>query len=508
MLRTSHFNKIIKTITVIFLLAGGIMFPAPKPSPVDLQTMLKTAERYLDWQYFAEARDAYLEILRQYPDSGRVHETLGYIYMAQQEYGEAISHFEKELAQAPGNELARLLLGIAHFQAGHAGTAWKLIAQVNANRSALKKSHFPRKFMNDNPGLLPFIRGILYLEQNEWQNAEAMMAEAIEQKYCLAEILVQLIDLYLRQQNAASATVALVRLARENSQMAEQLDAFVKAQDSQQAHDYANSRPLIIRYFRQPVALIVDELNKMARSAVERADPSSAFKTWEKALSADDNRFDIHYNLALIYCLYNFKQEALFHCRRAIDLGDSQFQAWALNLAGNIHFEMRNFEQARKYYQQAIHLDPKYLKCRNNLGATYWKLNDLAKAEAEWLLVIRNSGKGEKEQAIRELNQDEKIKVIVDVKESDEIIEASKSLARLYVEQKRAAEAIPLLEKVLQFIPSDSAAHFELGKIFMQMNQPALALSHLKAALKHGTENEFEAVNLCAKLEKILTHSH
>ncbi len=493
-----------KTIAVIVLLAGGIMFPAPQPSPDDLQTMLKTAERYLDWQYFTEAQSAYLEILRQNPDCGGLHETLGYIHMAQQNYGKAIGHFEKELALAPDNELARLLLGITHFQAGDTGPARVLIARVGANRSSVKKYPLFKKFMADNPGLLPYIRGILYLEQNEWQNAETMMAEAIEQKYCLAEILVQLIDLYLRQQDAASATVALSRLARENSQLAEQLGPIVKARDSQQARDYAHSRPLIIRYFKQPLPVVVDELNKMARSAIERADPSSAFKTWKKALSADDNRFDIHYNLALIYCLYNFKQEALFHCRRAIDLGDPQFQAWALNLAGNIHFEMGEFDQARSYYQQAIHLDPKYLKCRNNLGAAYWKLDDLANAEQEWRRVIQNSGKGEKEQAIRELNEEEKIKVIVDVKESDEIIEASKSLARLYIEQKRAAEAMPLLQKVLQFIPSDAEAHFELGKIYMQLDKPAQALPHLKAALKNGTANEFEAVALCAKLEKMI----
>jgi tetratricopeptide (TPR) repeat protein len=66
-------------------------------------------------------------------------------------------------------------------------------------------------------------------------------------------------------------------------------------------------------------------------------------------LSADDNRFDIHYNLALIYTLYNFLPEGFYHCRRAIDLSDSQYQPWALNLAGNIQFEMGNYNQALDY---------------------------------------------------------------------------------------------------------------------------------------------------------------
>jgi tetratricopeptide (TPR) repeat protein len=250
----------------------------------------------------------------------------------------------------------------------------------------------------------------------------------------------------------------------------------------------------------------VDELNEMAQNAVKRADPTSAFKTWKKALFADDQRFDIHYNLALIYTLYNFLPEGLYHCRRAIDLGSPQYQPWAMNLAGNIEFAMGNFSQALDYYQQAIALDPKYLKCRNNLGATYMKLGDLANAEQEWQRVIRNSGKGEKERDVQELSDAENIKVLVDVKESDEIIEASKSLAELYIQQQQPARALPLLQRVLQFIPSDAEAHFALGKICMQMDKPELALQHLKAAIKNGTANETEATALCDKLENMAGH--
>lgn len=329
-----------------------------------------------------------------------------------------------------------------------------------------------------------------------------MMDIAAEQKYCLAEVMVQLVDQFLQQHDPASTALVLFKLEGQNSQLAEQMSEIIKSQDCQKAREYARSRPIIIRYFKEPISKIVDDLNNMAQNAVKRADPESAFKTWKKTLLADDNRFDIHYNLALIYCLYKLQQEALYHCRRAIDRGDAHYQPWALNLAGNIQFEMGNFNQALNYYQQAISLDPKYLKCRNNLGATYRKLGDYANAEQEWQRVIKNSGKGEKERDVLELNEEENIKVLVDVKESDEIIEASKSLAELYIQQQRAVKAVPLLEMVLQFIPSDADAHFELGKIYMQLDNLALARQHLKAAIKNGTIYETEARNLFAELEK------
>jgi tetratricopeptide (TPR) repeat protein len=510
-----------KYFQLFLLLAGGIIFPAAQENNKDLQAMLKIAERNLDWQFYADAQSSYLEILQQYPRAIGLNETLGYICLMQQQFDESFGYFEKELALVPDNDLSRLLLGIAHFQTGDAAAARKLIEKVAGYRSAyrdnasaqskknfLKAYPFFKKFMNDNPGLLPFVMGILAKEQGEWEYAEQMLGAAAEQKYCLAEVMVQLVDQYLQQHDSASAALVLSKLERENSQLAEQLSEIVKAQDSQKAREYARSRPIIIRYFKEPISAIVDDLNAMAQNAVKRADPESAFKTWKKALFADENRFDIHYNLALIYSLYNFQREALFHCRRAIDLGNSQYQPWALNLAGNIHFAMGNFNQALDYYQQAIGLDPKYLKCRNNLGATYWKLGDLPNAEREWRGVIKNSGRGKKEKDVLELNDNEKIKVLVDVKEGDEIIEAGKSLAALYIQQKQAAQAIPLLEMVLQFIPSDADAHFELGKLYMQMDNLALAQQHLEVAIKNGTTSETEARNLYAELEKKLKLSH
>ena len=485
------------------LLVGGTLFAAPREDGESLQAMLADAEKQLDWQYYPEAQKSYLEILRQNPEMIGLQETLGYICLAQQKTADAIVYFENELARAPGNGLARLLLGVAHFQAGDMATARTWIATVARNLSLLRKDPFSRKFMNDNPGLVPFVSGLIAKELGEWLKAEESLAEALEQKYCRAEIMVQLIDQYMQRDDAASAQMVLARLGREDSQLAEELAPIVNGRKVQPARELARSRPLIIRYFKQPIAVIVDELDRMARSAIERADPASVFRSWKKALKADDTRFDIHYNLALIYTLYKFLPEGLFHCRRAIDLQDRRMQPLALNLAGNILFEMGDFARAGDFYRQAIDLDPGYLKCRNNLGATCRKLGDLANAELQWQTVIKYSGKGEKEQAIRELNEAEKIRVLVDVKERSEMIEASQSLAALYIEKKRATDAIPLLERVLQLIPSDAEAHFQLGKIFLYMNDPLPARRHIEAALKNGTVNEAEAAALLARLKKL-----
>jgi tetratricopeptide (TPR) repeat protein len=369
-INSSKITKMRRYFYLFLLLASGIMFPAVQENPKDLQAMLKNAERELDWQFFAEAERSYLEILQQNPQLIGLNEALGYICLMQQKYNESFGYFEKELAREPYNDLSRLLLGIARFQAGDVASAWELIKKVTNNHSSVKKYHFFKKFMNDNPGLLPFVMGIFYKERGEWEYAEKMMAEAAEQKYCPAEIMVQLVDQYLQQQDAASAASALSKLESLNFLLARQMSEIKKSQDRQKAREYARSRPIIIRYFKESISAIVDDLNMTAQNALKRADPEGAIKTWKKALFADDNSFIVHYNLALIYCLYGFPQEALYHCLRAIDLddsqyrftikqiagefhgirgintGDFQYKTWALNLAGNIYFEMGHFEHA------------------------------------------------------------------------------------------------------------------------------------------------------------------
>jgi len=491
---------------LFLLLAAGIMFPALRENPKDLQALLKNAERDLDWHFFAEAERSYLEILQRHPQASGVNEALGYISLMQRKYDESFAYFEKELEREPENELARLLLGIAHFQAGKAPATWEMIQQVGNTGKKKNRRKYPffKKFLGDNPGLLSFVKGILYKELGEWAYAEEMMDEAAGQKYNLAEVMVQLVDQYLQQQNSAAAELMLSKLERQNFQLAEQMSKILKTRDLKKAREYVRSRPIIIRYFKESITTITDDLNAMAQNAVKRADPQGAIKSWQKALYADDNRFDIHYNIALIYCLYKFPQQSLYHCRRAIDLGNPQFQSWALNLAGNITFEMGDLDQALKFYQQALYIAPDYLKCRNNLGYTYWKLGDLPNAERQWRIVIENSGSGGKELDVRELHDRGNIKVLVDVKESDEIVEAGKSLAALYIQQEVVAKAIPLLKMVLQFIPSDADTHFELGRIYMQLDRLELARQHLKTAVGNGTTFKTEAGKLLVELAKMI----
>ncbi len=492
----------LRWLAAVILLAAAVPLAPEVAFPVSLAELLQDAERKLDWQYFEEAERSYQEILRRFPEQTGIHEALGVICLMQHKYSESIAHLEQELALNPGNHLAELLAAAALCQSGDVVAAEAWIARAADSQAAMNKRQPAKKFMLDNPGLIPFVKGILHKERGEWGKASSMMAQAAEQKYSAAELAVHWVDLHLQRGDEAAAVAALAGLELRNSQLAEPLREIVRTRDRQEARAYARSRPLIIRYFKEPIPLIVHELNTMAQNAVKQANPQGAIKTWKKALLADESRFDIHYNLALIYCLYGFQREALPHCLRAVELGDDRYQTWALNLAGNIQFERGQYRQAIHYYQQAIELDANYLKCRNNLAAAFWESGQLQCAEREWQKVIQDSGRMEKGPDAREVFEGETIRAFVSVRERHEAIEAGKSLAQLYIIQKQTEKALLQLQMVLRLVPTDADAHWDLGRLYIQTGDQELARAHLAAAIHNGSRHEAEARKLLAELGK------
>ncbi|MBN2345245.1 MAG: tetratricopeptide repeat protein [Candidatus Aminicenantes bacterium] len=491
------------SFSLIFL-ASIILFPSVSEKPRDLDESFRNAARELDWQYLEEAERSYVDILDHFPERDGIHDILGYIDLRRGNFQEAIRHLKRALADKPGNPLARLLLGISHLQAGEMTTAWEWINASPKYSLGEFDKRLPKKFISDNPGLLPFLKGLLFKENGEWRSSLKMMAAAAGQGYPLAEILVQMVDLYSRQEDEQLVSQALTRLESENFLLARAMGTSIHSRDTQKVVEFARSRRTIVRLCHESIATIVLDLNASAQSALARGDVENALKIWERALYLDDRSFILHYNVALVYCLHNLIPESLHHCLCAIRLGESVeplHQSWALNLAGNILFEMGQFEEARDYYQQALNLAPKSNKYHNNLGAAYWKLGDVDHAEREWWIVIRNAEKGMDEKDALEFEETERIKVFVDVRERSEAIEAMRSLATLYFEKNSLAQARELFEQLLVSIPFDAEAHFMLGRIHMRSGERLLARRHLETSLKHGIKNEEEARKLLAELK-------
>lgn len=99
-------------------------------------------------------------------DSQKVDFTIGRIYMDQHKYREAIKVFKEMLAREPGLDLARLLLAMAHFEAGEHGQAKSLLLAVKQEDAGFE----------DALSLLLKI----YVEDKDFKAATALVNRAIK----------------------------------------------------------------------------------------------------------------------------------------------------------------------------------------------------------------------------------------------------------------------------------------------------------------------------------------
>jgi predicted Zn-dependent protease len=82
---------------------------------------------------------------------------------------------------------------------------------------------------------------------------------------------------------------------------------------------------------------------------------------------------------------------------------------------------------------------------------------------------------------------------------------AMETLARVAMEQRNYAEAMPYLDKIVAHDPRDASAQVELGSVLAQTGKPADAVQHLLPALAAGYPDEKGSLHatLGAALRKI-----
>jgi len=105
-----------------------------------------------------------------------------------------------------------------------------------------------------------------------------------------------------------------------------------------------------------------------------------AIQSFEKCISINSDYAEAYNNLGSIYA-ENKKDyhTAIFFYKRAIDK-NSTFEDAIHNL-GNTYALIYNFDEAFKYLNIALKIDPKFSMAWNTLGMTYYKIGDLDNAE-------------------------------------------------------------------------------------------------------------------------------
>lgn len=181
--------------------------------------------------------------------------------------------------------------------------------------------------------------------------------------------------------------------------------------------------------------------------------PAAAIIRLEEALKLFPRSPRLWFALGIAHFKQNKNiDEAARAFRRAIEL-DAKF-APALAYLGLTHEELGQYEEAVRFYDQSLRVDPQ-MAVANYLAATVLQKQnavDLARVEAY-------------------------LKRAVHLDSS--FAEARLSLAKLYVRTDRFEEAAAELERVIKLAPELAEAYYQLGRLYVRLKRPAEAQAAL-----------------------------
>jgi len=180
----------------------------------------------------------------------------------------------------------------------------------------------------------------------------------------------------------------------------------------------------------------------------------------------NENDPQYQYEKAVIAIKYELVDEAIKYLNQALALDPSHYESY--NLLGLAHFKKKNFFQAASAYEKCLELRPDQPEVHNNLGFVYQELDFLDKAEDEY----------KKAYSI------------------DENFNAGFSLAKIYFRQSKLELALDYVQKSIQKNSSSAAAYNLQGVILNKMNRPLEAIMSFQSAINLTPNDIIITVNL------------
>jgi len=144
----------------------------------------------------------------------------------------------------------------------------------------------------------------------------------------------------------------------------------------------------------------------------------------------------------------------------ALSVAEDPHDAEAWYFLGRAKYNENRFEDAILAFERCLALEPRNLKAQSNLGLSYAGLNRVPEAQAAFLKAIEWQERAPRKDP-----------------------EAYIGLGDLLVQQNRAAEAVPYLQKAVQIAPQESRAREKLGSAYLNLNQLSAAQEQVESAV-------------------------
>ncbi|TET32381.1 MAG: tetratricopeptide repeat protein [Planctomycetota bacterium] len=227
-----------------------------------------------------------------------------------------------------------------------------------------------------------------------------------------------------------------------------------------------------------PAALAAGKFDRYYDRGVEAYQQKKYIKAIEwfkKAAAARSRRPEPYEGIGLCHLYLKEYNAAAKAFRKAIEF-DPNNPKYYRHLA-HAYAKQRKFDKAIETYNKVLSLDPDDIVCRYNLALVLDNARDTTRAEAEYKNVLSRIGKAI---SLAKKNSDgselKKLRGIA--------LTVKKSLAILYYNGKKYAEAAAILDKAVKAHPQNPEIYYLLGAVTLSLGKPNEAIKHLNIAIE------------------------
>jgi len=417
---------------------------------------------------------------------------------------------------------------------------------------------------------LYYLQGLALMNSGQPKSAMSSMEQSVMLDPDVVKPHLLLAYLYVhhgRITDAQNQWVAALKIDPKNEQALEELsNSLIEQGDYQHAVDVLYGAPRTERltinlakalgrmhYLSTANQILTEEVEKHPDSLtladalvvvmIERVQNGEAIALMSKKVAEHPGNLDWEFRLFRVQVLTGDVTAAVPLGPKLLAARPHDSEVLALN--GIVARHQGQFEKAKEYLEQSVTIDPNFVNSRLNLGMVLVQLKDWAgakenlekaielgtpEAEVHYELGLALRGLGEKDRAVEEMKQFQKLKAEQEnnleamsyASQGEDAMKAG-NLAEAIEKLRKAAEAEPgnggyhyqlsqalhksgdfvgertELEEVLKLAPGNAAAHKELGYLMARSGDAEGAIEHFQAAVRYAPGWVDAWINLAAE---------
>jgi tetratricopeptide (TPR) repeat protein len=424
------------------------------PEAYDLLGVIHISEKD-----YPGALDAFRHALKLAPNSARTRNDLGNVYMAQGQLELAAQEFRAVLRHAPANRDANYNLGLTLLAQGSPAKAIfyfrrvrpaNLETESNLTRAYLRAGRTAEGLKcaadlsaeNKDDVQLHFTLGVLLASEKQYRAAQLELEKANALQPETFEILYNLGQAYLRAGEYVKAELALNRALKLKADSAETLYLLAEVDSDQKKS--VDALDLLVRAHKL-APQNTDIIFLLARVSMTQNYFEDAIPLLESGLQIAPKRADLRAALGESYFMSGKTEKAIGEFKALIDLQPSVGSYAFLGLS---YRHLGRFDEARKYFNQGLKLDPHNASCLFNMGYIDERQGNHASAEAFFSQTLKSN---------------------------PDFSEALLELANLRAADKRYEDAAGLLRHYVKVSRDPASGYYKLAMVERSLHQTEAA---------------------------------